>query len=241
LPTIVLAQKVETVGIEAKGNGQTPGTYIVQSSGGGASRPAVVSIEVGGEGKCRKVTLIDQGQGFSSSPAFAMTGAGGSACTFSVAMSAPTGSGTELVRGFNPGVHPNDLGHRQMADAILDALRTFAIQSDYATVTASVNLSVSGSFTYSPGAGTQLGAGTHTIVATFTPKDTADCATATAAVQVTVGNAPAAIATAPSNAADVSRRLSLRSMVGSADGRPGGNASSPAPMNEVRGAATGRM
>jgi hypothetical protein len=273
LPTIVLAQKVESVGIKASGSGQTPGTYTLQSSGGGPSRPAVVSVEVGEGGKCKKVTLIDQGQEFASAPAFVMVGSGGAACTLTATMSAPTGSGTEMVRGFNPGVHPNNLGHRQMADAILDALRTLAVQSDYATVTASVKLtvmpvtpkitwnppaaiavgtalgapqlnakaSVNGSFTYSPAAGTQLGAGTHTIVATFTPKDTADCTIATASVQVTVNNAPAAIVTAPSTAAEVSQRLSLGSIAGSANGRPGANASSSASMDEARGAATGRI
>jgi hypothetical protein len=61
--------------------------------------------------------------------------------------------------------------------------------------------SVSGSFSYSPAAGTVLTAGTHSLSATFTPTDTTDYATATATVTLTVNqatpiiawNAPAAI------------------------------------------------
>jgi hypothetical protein len=45
---------------------------------------------------------------------------------------------------------------------------------------------VAGSFSYSPAAGTVLAAGPHTLNATFTPTDTTDYATATAAVTLTV-------------------------------------------------------
>ncbi len=45
---------------------------------------------------------------------------------------------------------------------------------------------VSGTFVYSPPAGTLLSAGTHTLSATFTPTDGADYKTATATVQIVV-------------------------------------------------------
>lgn len=48
---------------------------------------------------------------------------------------------------------------------------------------------VSGTFAYSPAAGTVLTAGTQTLTATFTPTDTTDYATATAAVSLTVNKA----------------------------------------------------
>jgi hypothetical protein len=48
---------------------------------------------------------------------------------------------------------------------------------------------VAGSFTYSPAAGTVLGAGGQTLTATFTPTDTTDYTTATATVTLTVNRA----------------------------------------------------
>ena len=48
------------------------------------------------------------------------------------------------------------------------------------------NASVAGSFTYSPAAGTELTAGTHTLTATFTPTNTTDYNTTTASVQLAV-------------------------------------------------------
>jgi hypothetical protein len=49
--------------------------------------------------------------------------------------------------------------------------------------------SVPGSFVYAPAAGEVLPAGTHTLTATFTPRDTADVATAQAEVSLTVTKA----------------------------------------------------
>jgi len=49
--------------------------------------------------------------------------------------------------------------------------------------------SVAGSFIYAPVAGEVLPAGTHTLTATFTPRDTADVATAQAEVSLTVTRA----------------------------------------------------
>ena len=49
--------------------------------------------------------------------------------------------------------------------------------------------SVPGSFVYAPAAGEVLPAGTHTLSATFTPRDTADVATAQAEVSLTVAKA----------------------------------------------------
>ena len=49
--------------------------------------------------------------------------------------------------------------------------------------------SVPGSFVYAPAAGEVLSAGTHTLTATFTPRDTADVATAQAEVTLTVTKA----------------------------------------------------
>ena len=49
--------------------------------------------------------------------------------------------------------------------------------------------SVPGTFVYSPAAGEVLAAGTHTLSVTFTPKDTADEATAQASVSLTVAKA----------------------------------------------------
>jgi hypothetical protein len=48
---------------------------------------------------------------------------------------------------------------------------------------------VAGTFTYSPGAGTVLAAGSQTLTATFTPTDTTDYTTATASVTLTVNKA----------------------------------------------------
>jgi len=48
---------------------------------------------------------------------------------------------------------------------------------------------VAGTFTYSPGAGTVLTAGSHTIAATFTPTDSIDYTTATRSVPITVNAA----------------------------------------------------
>jgi N-acetylneuraminic acid mutarotase len=52
---------------------------------------------------------------------------------------------------------------------------------------------VAGSFTYSPAAGTVLGAGTQTLTATFTPTNTTDYTTATDSVTLTVNKATPAI------------------------------------------------
>jgi hypothetical protein len=49
--------------------------------------------------------------------------------------------------------------------------------------------SVPGTFTYTPAAGEMLPAGTHTLTATFTPKDSSDDAQAQATVQLTVTKA----------------------------------------------------
>src|SRR5208283_2973977 len=48
---------------------------------------------------------------------------------------------------------------------------------------------VAGSFAYTPAAGTVLGTGTQTLDATFTPTDSTDYATGTAAVQLVVNKA----------------------------------------------------
>jgi hypothetical protein len=52
---------------------------------------------------------------------------------------------------------------------------------------------VAGTFAYSPGAGTVLTAGSHTLTATFTPTDTTDYSTATANVTLAVNQATPAI------------------------------------------------
>ncbi len=49
--------------------------------------------------------------------------------------------------------------------------------------------SVPGTFAYTPASGTVLGAGTHTLSATFTPTDATDYATATAGVTIVVAQA----------------------------------------------------
>jgi len=53
--------------------------------------------------------------------------------------------------------------------------------------------SVSGTFAYTPAAGTVLGAGTHTLSVSFTPTDTTDYTTATQTVQLTVNQATPAV------------------------------------------------
>jgi sugar lactone lactonase YvrE len=60
-------------------------------------------------------------------------------------------------------------------------------------------VSLPGTFTYTPPANTVLSAGTHTLSVLFTPTDTTDFNTATATVQIQVGNAgsPAVISGAP--------------------------------------------
>ena len=50
-------------------------------------------------------------------------------------------------------------------------------------------VSVPGTFAYTPASGTVLGAGTHTLSATFTPTDATDYATATAGVTIVVAQA----------------------------------------------------
>lgn len=52
---------------------------------------------------------------------------------------------------------------------------------------------IAGTFSYSPSAGTILGAGTHSLNVTFHPKDSADYANATASVTLTVDKASPAI------------------------------------------------
>ena len=54
--------------------------------------------------------------------------------------------------------------------------------------------SVAGTFSYSPAAGTVLGAGTQTLTVTFTPTDATDYTTATATVMLTVNQATPTIA-----------------------------------------------
>ena len=49
-------------------------------------------------------------------------------------------------------------------------------------------VSLPGTFQYTPGSGTLLAAGTHTLSVLFTPTDTLDFTTATATVQIVVGN-----------------------------------------------------
>jgi hypothetical protein len=56
---------------------------------------------------------------------------------------------------------------------------------------------VAGTFTYSPAAGTVLGAGQQTLTTTVTPTDTADYTVATASVTVTVSKATPAITWGP--------------------------------------------
>ena len=51
-----------------------------------------------------------------------------------------------------------------------------------------------GTFSYSPAAGTVLGAGTDTLSVTFTPTDTTDYATATATTTIAVAQATPTIA-----------------------------------------------
>jgi streptogramin lyase len=67
----------------------------------------------------------------------------------------------------------------------------------YRTLLSSAQLNatspVSGYFSYSPAAGTILGAGQQTLTVTFTPTDTVDYATATASVMLTVSKATPAI------------------------------------------------
>jgi sugar lactone lactonase YvrE/uncharacterized membrane protein len=52
---------------------------------------------------------------------------------------------------------------------------------------------IAGTFTYSPAAGTVLGAGQQTLTATFTPTDTTDYTTATASVSLTVSKRTPAV------------------------------------------------
>ena len=67
----------------------------------------------------------------------------------------------------------------------------------YGTVLSATQLdassTVSGTFVYSPAAGTILSIGTHTLTATFTPTDTADYTTATVSVTLTVNQATPSI------------------------------------------------
>jgi hypothetical protein len=66
--------------------------------------------------------------------------------------------------------------------------------------TAQLNASslVAGSFSYSPAAGTVLGAGSQTLTVTFTPTDTTDYTTATASVALTVNKVTPTVTVTPS-------------------------------------------
>ena len=66
--------------------------------------------------------------------------------------------------------------------------------------TAQLNASslVAGSFSYSPAAGTVLGAGSQTLTVTFTPTDTTDYTTATASVTLTVNKVTPTVTVTPS-------------------------------------------
>jgi type VI protein secretion system component Hcp len=61
-----------------------------------------------------------------------------------------------------------------------------------------VTVNVNGTFTYSPAAGTVLGAGSQTLAVTFTPNDTADYETVSASVPLTV--TPATLTVTANNA-----------------------------------------
>lgn len=84
--------------------------------------------------------------------------------------------------------------------------------------------SVSGTFTYSPAAGTVLGVGSQTLTTTFTPKDSINYATATDSVTLTVNKATPAIAlTSSSNPADVSQAVTFTATVTAPAGAPTGS------------------
>lgn len=68
--------------------------------------------------------------------------------------------------------------------------------------------SVPGTFVYSPGAGTVLTAGSHTLTVTFTPTDAADYQTATASVVLTVTAPPSFTLSASPSALTVARKQS---------------------------------
>jgi len=85
---------------------------------------------------------------------------------------------------------------------------------------------VPGTFTYSPGAGTMLTAGQHTLTATFSPSDTTHYAVATATVTLTVTQATPAIAweipPASANPIFVSNSVTFIAQISSSAGTPTG-------------------
>ncbi len=86
---------------------------------------------------------------------------------------------------------------------------------------------VAGTFSYSPAAGTVLGAGTQTLTVTFTPTDTTDYATATASVALTVNKATPTVSWAAPAGITYGRALNASQLNASAS-VPGGFAYLPA-------------
>jgi hypothetical protein len=80
---------------------------------------------------------------------------------------------------------------------------------------------VAGSFAYSPAAGTVLAAGSHTLSVTFTPTDTADFASASTTVSLTVSKAtPALVETPSATSITTAQALSVTVAVNSGSGNP---------------------
>jgi hypothetical protein len=83
-----------------------------------------------------------------------------------------------------------------------------------------------GTFSYSPALGTVLGAGSQTLTATFTPKDTTDYTTATATVTLTVNPAtPAITLVSSASPVFVSNPVTLTATLSSSAGTPTGSVS----------------
>jgi hypothetical protein len=85
---------------------------------------------------------------------------------------------------------------------------------------------VSGTFTYSPAAGTMLGVGPQTLTATFAPADTTDYSTATATVTLTINKAaPESLLVASGNPVFVSNPITLTAAFSSQATTPTGSVS----------------
>lgn len=84
--------------------------------------------------------------------------------------------------------------------------------------------SVSGTFAYSPAAGTILAAGSQKLSVTFTPTDTTDYTTATGSVMLTVNQATPTIAlTSSLNPATTGQSVTFTATVSSTAGKPSGS------------------
>ena len=88
---------VASVAQNAAGTGMTPGTYIVNATGGGGTG-AQISVTVLTATTIATPVVLNAGVGYTSAPTFTLTGTGGTAATLTatLATGGPVAAGTNL-------------------------------------------------------------------------------------------------------------------------------------------------